>query len=337
VFAEIRRGGDTMRTRKDVVVLTLAVFCLVLAMFSAIVKVEAPVELTQNTTLSFKPQSLTVTFGHTFQVQCWIGNVTNLYGVMILVGWDNTTIKYINHTVTIPVETYSSGVLHSPTLLVTDQESDKDGLSPPFPGTNYWLDESSMAPASPFSGSGTAFIMTFRAIAQAPCSTSIRFTYSILGDQGGNNINYTSKNAVVTIIGPPTILSVGFKGTSPYPYVPEPFIRPNEPIMIKANISYAYSPSATILYYSVNKGSPWTTLLNFNSTTGLWQIVIPGQQGNSTVQFYILATDIYGETTSSSTYQFNVKPLLPGDVNGDGQVNILDVIVVTSHYGSKYP
>jgi hypothetical protein len=136
---------------------------------------------------------------------------------------------------------------------------------------------------------------------------------------------------------PLEISSIGHEGTSPYPYVQSEFIRPNEPVTVTANITDQNNVASSILCYRTNGGAWWNTTMSYNSSTSLYAATIPGQQGNSTVEFFVIATDILGATVQSSTYSYDVQPLLLGDVNGDGKVSILDVVLITGHYGQKYP
>jgi hypothetical protein len=69
----------------------------------------------------------------------------------------------------------------------------------------------------------------------------------------------------------------------------------------------------------------------FNATTGLWTTIIPGQPGNSTVEFLIQAYNNMGNTISS-TYTYNVKALIPGDLNGDGIVNAKDLGILATYW-----
>jgi hypothetical protein len=276
--------------------------------------------------------------GRKFKVECWIDDVLNLSGQDIQIRWDSTIIKYVNHTATSPVETYPSGTLHSPVYWVRDDVDESGNLESQgaAPGTMYWLVVGDLEPISPFNGSGIAFIMTFQAVALG--NTWINFTYTALGDPEGFFIAHNSENTTISVTNPPPeISSVKFNGTSPYPYTHAAFIRPNEPVKVTANITYWNSPSLTKLCYRTDSSSWWNTTMSYNSTSNLWQTIIPGQSGDSTVEFFIIATDTHGYSTTSSTYSYHVRPLLLGDVNGDGKVDILDVVLITGHYGERYP
>jgi hypothetical protein len=81
-----------------------------------------------------------------------------LFGVEIQLKWDPTVLDYVEHTVTMPVETYPEGLLHAePELVDVKDEIDAEA------GT-YLLSKSSQSPADPFDRpdeNSTAFSMTF--------------------------------------------------------------------------------------------------------------------------------------------------------------------------------
>jgi len=101
--------------------------------------------------------------GATFTVAVRIEDVEELYGFDVQIGWNTTWIEYVNHTVTVPVESYPDGVLYSPILKLKD-EVNESGISGAEPSTMLWLAYSSYAGAPPsgFSGSGTVCEITFR-------------------------------------------------------------------------------------------------------------------------------------------------------------------------------
>lgn len=324
-------------------ILAMKLFCktiMLLLIFSVClisrVGVSAPIHTTEATSITFLPQPLTTELGQTFQAECWINNVHSLYGLEIQITWDPAVIRYVSHVKTIPVNTYPSGVLWSPTISVKNVVDETANIPDATPGTRYWLAEASMVPAPVFSGSGMAFIMTFQAVATG--DTWINFTSSTLVEDHGGPIYHSAQNTLVSVYSPaPEISSIKHNGTSPYPYVHSEFIRPNEPVTVTANVTDFNGVGASTLCYRANGGSWWNTTMHYNSSTSLWTATIPGQQGNSTVEFFIIASDTFGATSQSSTYSYDVQPLLLGDLNGDGVVGILDVVLCTGNYGKRYP
>jgi hypothetical protein len=89
----------------------------------------------------------------------------NLYGLDMGFKWDPTILEYVSHTVTIPVETYSEGVLHEPIIDIKNNVSETETIPGAPAGSLYWLAQSSFYPAEPFNAPGanaTVFTMTFR-------------------------------------------------------------------------------------------------------------------------------------------------------------------------------
>jgi len=61
--------------------------------------------------------------------------------------------------------------------------------------------------------------------------------------------------------------------------------------------------------------------MTYNATSGLWIILLPGQIGNVTIEFYIKAYDKAGSTIISSTHSWETKSLVLGDLDADGDVD----------------
>jgi hypothetical protein len=105
----------------------------------------------------------------TFTIAVVIENVTDLYGFDVQFGWNTTYLKYINRTVTVPVEDYPypippspyAGILHGDTMKLKDVVNE-NGIPLAKPGTMAWIGYSIAGPAWTFDGNGTVFIMSFR-------------------------------------------------------------------------------------------------------------------------------------------------------------------------------
>jgi len=76
------------------------------------------------------------------------------FGFDIRLGWNTTYLEYVSHSVRVPKNTYTDGVLWNPTLSLADTVNSTEGT--------YWIAYSSLAPAPTFNGSGTVFTLTFR-------------------------------------------------------------------------------------------------------------------------------------------------------------------------------
>ena len=95
--------------------------------------------------------------------------------------------------------------------------------------------------------------------------------------------------------------------------------------------SFGNDSDATLrVDFSIDKGSTWFELGSFTVTRGILQQIIMDVPLKDTARFRIVQTSgsrvnidditIYGPTDPA--------PILPGDVNGDGEVNIADVNIV---------
>jgi hypothetical protein len=88
----------------------------------------------------------------------------NLYGLDIQFSWDPTVLEYVSHSVKIPVETYTDGVLHEPLIDIIDNVDATTGT--------YWLAKSSHDPAQAFNSpdaNATVFTMTFNVTRNGTC------------------------------------------------------------------------------------------------------------------------------------------------------------------------
>ena len=144
------------------------------------------------------PQNIEANIGETFTIYLKIFNLSNhfyltderwyygeplgppgvrhnyslggLFGLDIQLQWDPTVLEYVEHTVTMPVETYPEGLLHAePELEDIKDEVDAEA------GT-YWLAKSSQYPADAFDRpdeNSTAFSMTFTVLKQGVSELNI--------------------------------------------------------------------------------------------------------------------------------------------------------------------
>ncbi len=122
------------------------------------------------------PQAEITSDGQTFTVACVIEDVSDLAGLDIQIAWNTTYLQYVSHTKTMTVESYPAvqppspyaGIIHDPPLELKDDV---------VVGT-YWVALATLGGPS-FDGSGTVFIMTFRAI-NLPFGDPTAFFYTYL-------------------------------------------------------------------------------------------------------------------------------------------------------------
>jgi parallel beta-helix repeat protein len=154
------------------------------------------------TVVRFEPRYVNVAVGQTFMLTVFIDNVTLLYGFDLQITWNTTFLAHVNHTATIPVETYLKGLLHEPILQLKNQVDENNSIPGAESGTLYWIAVSSMPPAPSFNGSGSAFTITFKALDHIGITT-LNFTNVQLSNPDAQVILYTSLNCVVDIISYP--------------------------------------------------------------------------------------------------------------------------------------
>ena len=73
--------------------------------------------------------------------------------------------------------------------------------------------------------------------------------------------------------------------------------------------------------------------MDFNSLLDLWEILIPAQQPNSTVEFFILALDNANNLGISETTSYITLDIFDGDINGDGKIRVDDILIVALNFG----
>jgi len=294
------------------------------------------------TIVRFNPAHIQISSEQTFTIAVLVENVTDFYGFDIQITWNTTYVKYVNHTVTVPVETYPDGLLHQPVIRLSDKVNETDPIPDAEPGTKAWICYVSYYPAASFNGTGNAFTMTFRTLNRTGITT-MNFTHIDLATKQAMPIPHTSFGCVVEIsedLTPPDIGAVEWKPTCPYPYVPSDTVRANEPVFITANVTEPPNASGVAkveLLYKTETSGWWETSMVYNETLELWTTTIPGQLGNTTVEFMIKAHDYNENEITSSPYTFNVKPLLIGDIDGDGDVDLYDAVALLLNYGQKSP
>ena len=168
----------------------------------------------------------------------------NLYGLEVEFHWDPKILKYISHTVTIPVEDHPGGILHKPVMSIIDEVNATAGA--------YKVAYASMEPAPPFNNPGksnTIFSMSFQVIGEGATHLrlpieSIRLAGKKPGthigrDKDGNPTYLHSFDGFFSVIGAPVA-----KFTS---WPPDAAVV-NKPVVFNASASYDPDGGTIILY-----------------------------------------------------------------------------------------
>lgn len=141
-------------------------------------------------TVRVNPSKIQILEGdQTFTVEIDIDNVEGLFEFTIKISWNTTLITYLNHTVTVPVESYPEGIMHSPLDILVDELNQTFGT--------YMIHAKSGYSAEPFDGSGTVFKMRFKPMATGTCIFNI--THSELLDKYERPIDHKSYSGTVEI------------------------------------------------------------------------------------------------------------------------------------------
>ncbi len=91
------------------------------------------------------------------------------------------------------------------------------------------------------------------------------------------------------------------------------------------------------LHYSVNGGAEQTLEMKWVGNS-MWRIEIPEVTENSTIEYYVSAFDRAGNEGFGPTLSFTVSGgTIPGDLNGDGVVDGVDLGLLLQAWGSNDP
>jgi len=303
-----------------------------------------------------------------FTVSVVIENATDLYGFDISFRWNATFLTYVNHSIRVPRDDYPDGVLQAPTFSLAKELNATAGT--------YRLACSSMAPALPFDGTGTVFNMTFKvryhpALPAPTANTLLELYQTDLADSSGNRILHNKINGAITLYVLSERHDIAVLGINPWKTVVGQGHAINLSIEVLNRGSYAETFNVTASANSTVIQIQTVTLTYGNSAmlTFTWNTT-NSAKGNYTINAY--ATPVLNETdiADNNLTDGRVSVTIPGDVDGDfdvdlydatrlfgcyglsmgeagfiaecdiddsGQVFLFDAVILLSHYGQKYP
>jgi len=301
------------------------------------------------------PQNVTVGVGEEFSVSVKVHDVEGLYGLDLKLMWNTTFLEYASHKVKIPVQEHSDGVLNEPVLIVGNSIISEEGT--------YWIACSSLYPAPSFNGSGTAFEVTFRAIAEGTSSLEL---YSIdLFAYAQNPIILNIMNGTIEVLpglhdiavadaairknlvghGYCTRINVTIANRGGYDENVSVTLYANETEISTTSLPIAVSKTETVTFTWNTSGwakgnyamsahvAPVAGEVNTtdNTLNGGWIFVsIPGDvDGDRDV-------DIYDVTEFVTCYCMDWIPNRNTDIDGDGDVDIYDVVILCGNYGKSW-
>ena len=269
------------------------------------------------------PQVSEVKVGQAFTLEVNVHEVDELFGLDIMVGWNTTLLEYVNHTVMIPVEEYAGGILHQPVAISRDKLNKTGGT--------YWITATSHSTYG-FSGNGTVFTITFKAKNEG--STSLKMLFSDLTDEYGHSIPHIYLNGVIEIASGSHELAV--RDLSPEKSV----VCKGYPIQINVTVmnlgTYVENFNLTVYVNGTAVNVTQVILVgNTSKTVTVTWNTTGWKEGNYTLGASVSL--ISGETnkTDNTLTGGHVRVSIPGDVDGDGDVDICDVSRIAGVYGSK--
>ncbi len=254
-----------------------SIFTVILLVLASNIAVIAPTLRVQSTsiqsTLPTKwpsvyvyPETVIANVGDTFTVAVVVFNLTNsydsdpnnplverplgnLYGFDIQIAWNKAILRYVSHTVTVPVETYPNpvppspyaGVLRDPVFKLIEEVDEDANIPGSEPGTMFWVGYSSMSyPAKVSNGNGTFFIITFNVT--SPGSSAIKFTGVALANNDARPLLFHSFDGEFRTEGAPT---------ADFTFWPDVGVV-GKPVIF--NASESYDPEGSIASYNWNFG-----------------------------------------------------------------------------------
>jgi len=163
--------------------------------FSLILHTVSAPSTSSSTVVRLDPANVVLGYiNETFTLAAKIDNVEDLAGFGLQITWNTSYLEYVRHTITMPVEDYSGGLLHKPILITADMLNEAQGT---YDCAAFTLG------GGPFTGNGTAFEITLRVKAQPNVSEpditfQIEFTLHALSS-AFSSIPHSVQNCNVTI------------------------------------------------------------------------------------------------------------------------------------------
>jgi hypothetical protein len=270
------------------------------------------------------PTSIQTQEGLTFTVSVRITNPVDLYAFDFKMSWNTSILDYVSHAVYIPVDTYSWGVLNSPVTIYKNQVNLTEGT--------YWINATSKGSAAAFNRDGTVFNMTFYAKAVGTCP--LRVFNSSFEDHNGNPINHLVWSSTVEVSS--GTHDVAVTGISPLGTL----IGKGYSIQIRVTIANVgtFQESFNFTVYANNTA---ITTISVSSFAGLteenytvtWNTATFAE-GNYAISVNV--TTVANETNTLNNFMSdgNVRVSIPGDVDGDFDVDIIDIVRIAGVYGA---
>jgi hypothetical protein len=271
----------------------------------------------------------------------WIRHpLGNLYGFDVQFSWNPEVLQYVSHIVTVPVENYPEGILHSPIIQIVEIVNESGNIPGAVdPRVRAWFVYSSLYPAEPFNSPGNSsvvFYMTFRIV--GPGTSSLEFVSSTLADAKGDPILFEALNGMVIAGVPQERRDVAITNVTCYPNA----VYPNRTVNITVtasnlgNVSETFNvtvyANATVVgsqtVFDLAQGENITLAFLWNATD-----LTPGDNFIVWAEASFVPNEVNTQNNVFTDGQVKIKML--GDINGDGKIDILDLAIAAGAYGTR--
>ena len=280
-------------------------------------------EVEELPTIRILPSLVETPAGLTFTVSARLTNPVDLFGISLQLGWDSSLVDYVSHTVYIPRDEYLWGVLWEPVQIKKDEVNSTIG--------QYWIEASSSS-SNPFEKDGTVFNMTFRAITNGTCYLTIHFCEltNSLGEPTLHNLyNGTVEIspgvhalAVTDILTAGSVVGQGYSTSINVTIANEGTFTENVNCTIYAN-------NTGIKTIDVLLGGLDEVTVSIPWDTTSWTM------GNYTISANVTSVEGETETLDNTMEDGMILVTTPGDVDGDFDVDIFDIVKIARAYGSS--
>jgi len=272
--------------------------------------------------IRIEPSLVETQEGLPFTISARLTDPEDLYGLNFKMNWNTTLVDYISHDVYIPRNVYLWGVLYEPVDIEKDEVNQTAG--------EYWI-EAISSDDSPFERDGTVFNMTFQAKVSGTFNLTIHssnltgnFGQSLIHNVFNSTVEISAgvhDGAVANITTSGVLVGEGYSTSINVTIANEGTFTETFNCTLYANSTAI--DTAQVLIAGLNEA---TFTIVWDTTS--WTL------GNYTISANLTLVD--GETDASDNSMADGKILVttPGDVDGDFDVDIFDIVKIATSYGS---
>jgi hypothetical protein len=168
--------------------------------------------------------------------------------------WDPSILEYVSHTVTIPIENFTDGVLHEPVVELSNKVNPTAGF--------YELSYTPSLPADPFNNENATnkiFNMTFKVVGEGQTFLRLPIDYLILGNPDGRLIGRDMYGAPIYLYAKDGFFRTTGVPIADFSFWPEDAGVVNKPVIFNASASE--DPGGEIVSYEWDFGDDTTDIV----------------------------------------------------------------------------